>query len=132
MKNLNNFIQEKLVINKHSKVKYNYHPKSRDELKELVNKLIEERGNEADLNDIDTSNITDMTELFYRSNFNGNISEWDVSNVEDMTRMFYQSKFSGDNGDISKWNTKKVKNVLNMFKFSPGEVYPPIWYYMKK
>ena len=63
---------------------HNYHPKTRDELKELVDKLIKERGNEADLNVIDTSEITDMDELFYNSDFNGNISDWDVSNVTTM------------------------------------------------
>ena len=66
MKNLKDIIQEKLHINKdtgnHS---YNYHPKTRDELKELIKKLIKERGNKADLNDIDTSEIKDMEELFY-------------------------------------------------------------------
>ena len=69
----------------------NMQPKSRTELKELVKKLIGERGNEADLNDIDTSLITDMSSLFYDSPFNGDISKWDVSNVKYMTGMFYGS-----------------------------------------
>ena len=53
MQSLKTIISERLHINKdignHS---YNYHPKTRDELKELVDKLIKERGNDADLNDI--------------------------------------------------------------------------------
>ena len=53
-------ILERLHINKDIK-SYNYHPKTRDELKELVDQLIKERGNDADLNDIDTSEITDMS-----------------------------------------------------------------------
>ena len=89
LKNPKFSIYERLHINKdignHS---YNYHPKTRDELKELVDQLIKERGNEADLNDIDTSEITDMTELFYESSFNGDISNWDVSNVKNMELMF--------------------------------------------
>ena len=92
MKNLKDIIQERLHINKdtgnHS---YNYHPKTRDELKELVDKLIKERGNEANLNDIDTSEITDMSYIFSYSSFNGDISEWDVSKVEDMVYIFYKS-----------------------------------------
>ena len=50
-------ISERLHINKDTKSYnyYNYHPKTRDELIELINELIEERGNKADLNDIDTS-----------------------------------------------------------------------------
>ena len=90
MKNLKDIIQERLHINKDIKT-HNYHPKSRKELKELVDQLIEKRGNEANLNDIDTSEITDMFKLFCRSNFNGDISEWNVSNVKTMNYMFYKS-----------------------------------------
>ena len=97
-------ICERLHINKDTgnyNHPYNYHPKTRDELKELVDQLIEERGNDADLNDIDTSSITDMHHLFFKSNFNGDISEWNVSNVKDMNTMFMGSKFTGKNVDIS-------------------------------
>ena len=137
MKKLNQFIIERLKLSKNDKIQeYNYHPKTKDELKELVNKLIKERGNDADLNDIDTSEITDMSEVFYFSKFNGDISEWDVSNVTNMRAMFMDSQFNGDisqwnvshvrgmdymfcqskfNGDISKWNVSKVKNMECMF-----------------
>ena len=92
MKQINKYIQERLHINKDTGNRhYNYHPKTRDELRQLVYKLIKERGNEANLNDIDTSEITDMTELFYQSKFNGDISNWAVSNVEYMSRMFLAS-----------------------------------------
>ena len=118
MKSLQNYITEKILINKNSKIVYNYHPKTKDELKELVDKLIKERGNEADLNDIDTSEITDMYGLFKSSNFNGDISEWDVSNVKDMNSMFYRSKFTGENGDISNWDVSNVENMISMFAYS--------------
>ena len=68
MKTLNTYIIEKL---KNNKLSDNYQPKTRDEHKELVKKLIKERGNEADLNDIDTSEITDMADVFYELDFNG-------------------------------------------------------------
>ena len=116
MKQINKYIVERLHINKdtgnHS---YNYHPKTRDELQELVDKLIKERGDNADLNDIDTSEITDMSYIFSYSDFNGNISEWDVSNVESMNSMFYDSEFTGENGDISSWDVSNVKNMQCMF-----------------
>ena len=92
MKSLSQYIKEALKVTSKSKVNtYNYHPKTRDELKELVNKLIEERGNEADLNDIDTSKIKDMVSMFEHSKFNGDISKWDVSNVKDMRFIFDKS-----------------------------------------
>ena len=113
LKNPNFSIVERLHINKdtgnHS---YNYHPKTRDELEKLVDKLIKERGDNADLNDIDTSEITDMSHIFYYSKFNGDISEWDVSNVKKMETMFGCSKFTGENGDISQWD---VSNVIDMY-----------------
>ena len=153
LKNPNFSIVERLHINKdtgnHRNHHYNYHPKTCKELKGLVNKLINERGNDADLNDIDTSEITDMSYMFKDSNFNGDISEWDVSNVKDMHMMFYMSSFNGDisewnvskvkdmgalfyespfNGDISKWNVSNVKDMWHMFLGSPLQQNPPEWY----
>ena len=100
MKTLQNYITEKILINKNSKI-YNYHPKTKDELKDIIKQRIESEGNDCNLNDIDTSNITDMSKLFEYSEFNGNISNWNVSNVTNMENMFYSSKF---NGNISNWD----------------------------
>ena len=112
MKTLQHYITEKILINKNSKIGYIYHPKTKDELKNIINQRIESEGNECDLNDIDTSNITDMSKLFEGSEFNGNISKWNVSNVENMRYMFTNSKF---NGDISKWNVSNVTTMEYMF-----------------
>ena len=125
MKNLKDIIQERLRINKYTGNHYNYHPTSRTELRQLIYKLIKERGNDCDLNDIDTSEITDMDMMFDGSNFNGDISEWDVSNVKSMSFMFYDSKF---NGDISNWDVSKVKYMNSMFYGSPLQKNPPKWY----
>ena len=90
MKSLVTYLTESqnFLVSKHSSKVYKYHPNNRDELEELVNKLVKERGNEADLNDIDTSDITNMHTLFAFSDFNGDISKWDVSNVKNMFKMF--------------------------------------------
>ena len=97
MKSLTQFIQEKLVIKKSTAkkskiVEYNYFPETKKELKAIIKKRIKEEGNEVDLNDIDTSNITDMSSLFEETNFNGDISKWNVSKVTDMSFMFYNCK----------------------------------------
>ena len=129
MKNLKEIIQEKLKIGSKTKIdQYEFHPKDKEELKELIKQLIKERGLEADLNDIDTSKITDMGGLFKNIKFNGDISKWDVSNVEWMVYMFYNSGF---NGDISCW---KINNnitsaaMMHMFDNCPLEKNPPKWY----
>ena len=91
---------------------YSCQPKTKDELKEIIEDRISKEGPKCDLNDIDTSLITDMRMMFYGSEFNGDISEWDVSNVKHMKSMFYRSSFTGD---ISKWNVSKVKDMSYMF-----------------
>lgn len=119
MKKLNQFITEKLKLGKNNKV-YNYHPNTRDELVNLLDKLIKERGNNANLNDIDVSKITDMSTIFYIINQktiigNINISLWNTSNVENMYGMFYGCKVF--NCDLSEWDVSKVMNMENMFGF---------------
>ena len=127
MININTYITEKLHLNKDIKTQeYNYHPKDNDEFYDLVHKLIKERGNKANLNDIDVSNITSMFQLFMYSEFNGDISEWDVSNVTDMSYMFFDSKF---NGDISEWDVSNITNMNYMFEKCPLEKNLPKWYH---
>ena len=115
MKSLQNYITEKILINKNSKLAYNYHPKTKDELKDIIKQKIEYEGNECNLNDIDTSNITDMSWLFDDSEFDGDISKWNVSKVTNMDSMFRYSRF---NGDISNWDVSNVKNMNYMFAYS--------------
>ena len=146
--NINGFIKEGLKITSKTKVdkrpKYNYHPKHRQELKRLLIELFKERGRNADLNDIDISNVTNLEQIFDSTMdpHDINISEWDVSNVKDMYGMFEDCKnfvdahmeywdvsnvedmrwmFNGTkfNGDISTWNVSKVKNMQGMFSASP-------------
>ena len=85
MRSIKTYIQEKLVINKNFSANANYKPQTKAELKELIKKLIKERGNEADLNDIDISKLDDISHTFENTKFDGDISDWDVSNVGVMT-----------------------------------------------
>jgi len=127
MKKLNNYILEKLkkISSKNTGQTYNYFPKDKKELEQIIKDLIKERGNEANLNDIDTSEIIDMSYTFMYSKFNGDISKWDISNVKYMNYMFYKSDF---NGDISEWNISNVKDMHFMFRHCPLEKNPPKWY----
>ena len=94
---------------------YSCQPKTKKELEQIIEDRISKEGPNCDINDIDISQITDMSYLFYGSKFDGDISRWDVSNVISMTGMFDRSKF---NQDISNWDLSKVKKMDFMFCFS--------------
>ena len=123
MKTLQNYITKKILINKNSKIGYIYHPNTKDELTKIIKQKIESEGKKCDLNDIDTSNITDLSYLFIYSDFDGDISNWNVSNVKSMSSMFYGSTF---NRDISKWNVSNVTDNADIFLRCPiKEKYKP-------
>ena len=92
---------------------YSCQPKTKKKLKSIIDARIKKDGDNCNLNDIDVSLITDMSWLFYNSDFNGDISKWDVSNVTSMSYMFACSKF---NSDISKWNVRNVENMSYVIK----------------
>ena len=91
-------------------------------LKVLIKRIIEKRGPECSLNDIDVFNIKQMCYknegfvhgVFENSPFNGDISGWNVSNVKDMDYMFFGAK--SFNQDISGWDVSNVKNMIGMFQ----------------
>ena len=117
MKSLKRYIQEKLIIKKGSS--YKYFPQTKEELRDIIYQRVKDEGNEVDLNDIDVSKITDMSNLFDRTNFSGDISNWDVSNVKNMSYMFYRcDQF---NGDISLWDVSNVTDMHYMFYNCPIE-----------
>ena len=73
-----------------------------------------------DLHNLDTSNITDMSEMFSGgTNLKtiGDLSNWNTSNVTDMSDMFLQASMT-DIGDLGQWDTSKVTDMAEMFSFS--------------
>ena len=109
-----------------------YKVKDRNELIKIIRKV----PIDANLNNLDVSNVTSMSYMFMNSKFNGDISNWDVSSVENMGFMFENSQFNGDisnwdvssvtgmsymffnsefNGDISNWNVSNVENMYGVF-----------------
>ena len=93
MKHLNTYITEYIIKKKLDKPidssGYKYHPQTKEELIENIKKLLDKE--ETNFNCIDTSAITDMSNLFRSLDISTtiDISEWNVSNVKDMTVMFY-------------------------------------------
>ena len=70
----------------------------------------------ADLNSLNTSNVTNMTYMFSnaKSLTDLDVSNWDTGNVTNMTAMFIGAS-SLTNLDASKWNTSNVTNMGRMF-----------------
>ena len=119
MKNLNIFVNEQKLfkafrVNQDYKPEqYTCQPQDRDELKKIIKERLA-KDKDADLNDIDVSQITDMSYLFNREfPHNINISDWDVSNVENMEAMFFWDH--DFNCDLSNWDVRNVKSMNNMF-----------------
>ena len=130
MKTLNQYIKEKLIINK-DYCDNMIVVKSFDELR----KIIEDRYNKLgpgteqdpiDFNDIDVSNLNSFCNnkyqgmfdrgLFERKDFKYiDISDWDVSNIESMRGMFYLCKKLKSVGDISSWDVSNVIDMSFMF-----------------
>ncbi len=70
--------------------------------------------NSPNLNMIDTSAITDMSNLFEDdSTFNGDITQWNTSNVTNMLSVFYQA--NAFNQDIGDWDVSKVTSMSLIF-----------------
>ena len=125
MKNLNQYIKEKLIINK------DYHEvkivvKSFDELRKIIEDRYKKLGpgteqDPVDFNDIDVSNLDSFCNdkhegIFKRTKFEYiDISDWVVSNIKSMWGMFYMCTELKSVGDISKWDVSKVTNMCEMF-----------------
>ena len=88
-----------------------YTPQSKDELMGLID------DEDIYLGDIDTSAITDMSELFYkirREDFSG-IESWDVSSVTDMYMMV--SERDNFNQPLNNWDVSSVTDMSGMFRY---------------
>ncbi|WP_096023694.1 DarT ssDNA thymidine ADP-ribosyltransferase family protein [Campylobacter lanienae] len=86
-----------------------YAPQSKDELKGLI------YDEDIYLGDIDTSSITDMSELFAwsgREDFSG-IDNWDVSSVTNMSGMFMNCY--NFNQPLNSWDVSNVTKMSGIF-----------------
>lgn len=126
MKNLKQYIEEKLIVNKDYNI-HKYHPMSWDELRQIIEERYKKQGpgteqEPIDFNDIDVSG---MTTFFDESSFKGifavmryeyiDISDWDVSGVENMAFMFGGCEKLKSIGDLSDWNVSGVRSMSYMF-----------------
>ena len=121
MKSLPIYINEYIIKNKldkpiDSENHYEYFPETKEELLNNIQELLNH--GERNFNCIDTSKITDMSELFIHEIFDKlifDVSEWNVSNVTNMNRMFFFFiKFKGVG--LGSWNVSNVENMSSLFK----------------
>ena len=124
MKSLNQYIKEKLIINKD----YNDAEivlKSFDELRKIIEDRYDKLGpgtkeNPIDFNDIDVSNLNSFRNkgkgIFEETKFKYiDISDWDVSNVKSTCYMFFDCGELKSVGDLSKWDVSNVTDMSGMF-----------------
>ena len=86
-------------------------PKTKEQLKQLINYAF--KHNIYNLNFIDISKITDMSELFGNVEHDFDVSSWDVSNAIDISFMFYGCH--NFNCDLSNWDMSKALRINEMF-----------------
>ena len=125
MKTLNQYIKEKLIINKDYRDN-TIVVKSFDELRKIIEDRYDKFGpgteqNPIDFNDIDVSNL----QYFYNNEDKGifeytkfkyiDISDWNVSNIKSMRNMFFMCTELKSVGDISSWDVSKVTDMCSMF-----------------
>ena len=128
MKKLNQYIKEKLIINKDYSDGKMYHPKSFDELRKIIDDRYDKLGSGTeqkpiDFNDIDVSNLDSFCNdedegIFLGTKFKYiDISLWDVSKVKSMYAMFFACKKLESVGDLSKWDVSSVTDMSFMFYY---------------
>jgi surface protein len=121
MKSINNYINEKLVLSRNSKfIDKQYFPSTNKELKNIINKLVDEQSMEdvINLNSIDTSEIIDMRSIF--EGFEGiikiDVSDWDVHKVKNMDSMFKGCVNLEKIVGIEDFDVSNVENMQDMFR----------------
>ena len=141
MKTLNQYIKEKLIINKDYRDN-TIVVKSFDELRKIIEDRYDELGpgtkqDPIDFNDIDVSNLDSFYGKYNKGIYNKgifertyfkyiDISDWDVSNVKSMNSMFFYCEELKSVGDISKWDVSNVIHSTYMFEKCPiKEEYKP-------
>ena len=119
MKSLNQYIIEKILINKGSKFINKIKVESKDQLKSIIRERYNNNKSFIDLTDLDISELDDLSCIFIMlDNVEVvDISEWDTSNVTTMTYMFSQcSKLKKIIG-IENLDVSKLENADSMFSY---------------
>ena len=142
MKSLNQYIIEKILINKSSKFINKIKVESKDQLQSIIRERYNGNKSFIDLTNIDVSELDDLSGIFFGLNIKvADISGWNTSNVTTMENMFSfcdklkniigienldVSKLEDANSmfyccknlvelDLTNWNPISLENMSNMF-----------------
>ena len=115
MKSLNEYIIEKILINKSSKFN-KIKVESPDQLLSIIRERHNNNKSFLDLTDLDISELDNLSYIFYGSNMEVvDISGWDTSNVTTMENMFcFCDKLKNIIG-IENLDVSKLKSANSMF-----------------
>ena len=116
MKSLNQYIIEKILINKSSKFN-KIKVESKDQLQSIIQKRYHSNNSFISLTDIDVSELDDLSGVFARLNKVEviDISGWDTSNVITMDCMFSQCPKLKNIIGIENLDVSKLEDVSYMF-----------------
>ena len=116
MKSLNQYIIEKILINKSSKFN-KIKVESKDKLQSIIQERYHNNKSFIDLTDIDISELDDLSGVFARLNKVEvvDISGWDTSNVTTMAYMFAECEDIKKIIGIENLDVSKLKNTNSMF-----------------
>ena len=115
MKSLNEYIIEKILINKSSKFN-KIKVESKDQLEAIIQKRYNNNNSFIDLTDIDISKLDNLSSIFCGLKLEVvNISGWDTSNVTAMAYMFSRCKNLKNIIGIENLDVSKLEKANFMF-----------------
>ena len=115
MKSLNQYIIEKILINKSSKFN-KIKVESKDQLKSIIRERYNNNKSFVYLSDIDVSELNDLSSIFDGLKIEVvDISGWDTSNVTTMAYMFAECEDIKKIIGIENLDVSKLKNANSMF-----------------
>ena len=115
MKSLNEYIIEKILINKKSKFKIKV--ESKDQLLSIIEERYNDNKSFIDLTDLDISELDNLSDVFYElySMEVVDISGWDTSNVTTMAYMFCHCQKLKKIIGIENLDVSNVEDTHGMF-----------------
>ena len=117
MKSLNQYIIEKILINKSSKFINKIKVESKDQLQSIIEERYHNNNSFIDLTDLDISELDDLSYVFDRLNEVEviDISGWDTSNVITMDCMFRKCTKLKNIIGIENLDVSKLEDATSMF-----------------